>query len=313
MGKGGIRCPDGQKGKVMKLKLVLDDNGNVKIQENENGVKCPVFIDEKGKEFPADVQGMHDKIFDLNKKSKTRREELDNLKQKFSVFDEIEEIEEWYKEATEAIEKVKNFNDKDWLKVDKVDSMKRQMKEGFDADIESVKKSYDTMLKDRDEKIIKKDKQIRKLLVSKSFASSPLFSGENPKTLLSADLAEARFSNQIKVEEDEKTGELHIRCYYSNGDLIISRSGDRIGEPANFDEGLEEIWDNYPGKNRFTPSGTPGGGSKGGSDNLDTKDENDIVKLQKQLNEATEKRDTLTMVALQNKIAKLVNKEKKAS
>lgn len=281
----------------MFTELAKDDKGNFKVTEDGK----PIYLDEEGAEVPVDPIGMYSKIIDLGKENKTHREKIDQVNKKLSVFEGVEDLEAFKTEAEKAMEAVKNFNEKDWTKVEKVEQMKRQMSEAHTEEIGQLKKSYEDTLSERDGIINKKNEQIRQLMVSTKFASSPMFSGSNPKTEMSADAAEALFGRQIKIEENDN-GELKLQCYFANGETVYSRSNP--GEPADFNEGIELIWNEYPNKNRYTKSAGAGSGATGGSGG-NGGEQDELSKLRKQLEEATAARNTAKMIALRNKITTL--------
>jgi hypothetical protein len=271
--------------------LVLNEDGAVKLQDGK-----PVYKDKDGKEIAVDVPQMYQKIIDLGKENKGHRENNEALTVKFKLFDGIEDLQEYKDKADKAIETVANFDEKDWLKADKVDSMKRQMKEAHEKEISQMTDSFTRKESDYQGKLGKKDEQIRKLMISAEFAKSPLFSGDQPRTTLSPDFAESFFGKQFRIEEQD-TGELVTRAYYSNGDLIYSRANP--GEPADFAEGMEEIWDKYPGKQKYirTKQGSGSGGGDG-----DGGDPNDLTTMKKEYQKAVAEKNPALAIQLKNKI-----------
>ena len=220
----------------------------------------------KIEEIALDAPQMHGKILELNKESKKNRESFETLQAKFGVLKDIEDLEEWKKKADEALEHVANFNEQDWLKADKVAKLKQEMADAYEEKLGNQKKGFETQLVEREGAIGKKDSQIRKLLISNKFATSSLFSGDDPKTTLPPEMAEAYFGKNFKIEEGNE-GVLRIIAYDANGDQIISRIN--VGEPAEFEEAIEAIFDSFPGKDRLLKSkggGSGGAGGGGGSD-----------------------------------------------
>lgn len=279
----------------MPLKLKLDNK------------QSPVIIDEKvvyietetGKELPLDPPNMYAKILELNKESKSHREGKEALESKFKIFEGVTDLTAWHKEATDAIQTVKNFKEKDWLDAEKVEKMKSEMKVAHEEQLIQVKKSYDVKLGEVGTVIKKKDAQLYQLVVSNKFATSPLFSGTNPKTTLPPEIAETYFGKHFKVEEDPKTGKLKVTAYYNSDDIVYSHKNP--GDPADFDEALELIFDQYSGKDKLLRSTGGGSGGQGGSGNGGNTDD-EITALERQHAEALNKKDAKLAITLKSRL-----------
>lgn len=285
----------------MFVKLALDEQGQVKI-EGEGEAAKPLYVNDKGEEVAVDPPGMYKKILDLGQENKTTREKLEEVSGKLEIFKDIEDLEKWYADATKAIEHVKNFNDKEWLDTKKVESMKAQMKEAHDKELREIKQQFEEQIKSLNEANGKKDEHIRNLMVSNKFASCTLFSGSNPKTTMSADVAEAFFGHHFKVEEDEKSGKPIVRAYFDNGDEIYSASPDRVGEKANFEEAIQILFDNYPNRDQYLKSKKGSGAGGGAGDEEPT---TDLAKLQKQYDQAFDAKNTPEMIRIKNRMAQI--------
>ena len=282
-----------------KWKIKKDADGAVVYQDNKPG-----YIDPEGKELALDPPQMYGKIIELGKESKGHREKADAASTTLKLFDGIDELSEWKVEADKALETVKNFNEKDWLKADKVEKLKSEMKTAYEEQEKTLKKGFDLKTEDFKTLLVKKQGQIRKLMVSNKFATSPYFSGTEPKTNLPPEIAETYFSKNFKVEEVKDSDELTLVAYYNNGDQVFSRQNP--GELAEFDEAMTAIFDAYPGKDRLLRtkgSGSGAGGGTGGEG--DGGDSDDIKQLETQYAEAQKAGDTKKMIAIKNKLFKL--------
>lgn len=282
-----------------KWKMKKDADGAVVYQDDK-----PVYIDPDGKELALDPPQMYGKIIELGKESKGHREKADAASTTLKLFDGIDELPAWKVEADKALETVKNFNEKDWLKADKVEKLKAEMKTAYEEQETALKKSFELKTEDFKTLLIKKQGQIRKLMVSNKFATSPYFSGPEPKTNLPPEIAETYFSKNFKVEEVKDSDELTLVAYYNNGDQVFSRQNP--GELAEFDEAMTAIFDAYPGKDRLLRtkgSGSGAGGGTGGEG--DGVDSDDIKALETQYAEAQKAGDTKKMIAIKNKLFKL--------
>jgi len=283
--------PDGE------WKLKTDDNGNPIFQEGK-----PVYLDPEGKELALDPVGMYQKIIDLGRENKKHRERAKEFENKLKLFDGIEDLQEWKTEAEKALETVKNFNEKDWLKAEKVEKMKADMKKAFEEQEEKLKNQFLQEIQNLQGTIGVKDQQIRELMVSNRFATSPLFSGPDPKTILPPEIAETYFGRYFKVEEDDKTGKLKLVAYYPNGDPIYSRTNP--GELADFDEAVQALLDQYPGKEKLLRTTSGGSGAAGGQRGA-TGGEGELAKLEEDYKKAVESNDMAAAIAIKNQMFKL--------
>jgi hypothetical protein len=288
----------------------------IKVSDDEHKTPVfadgkPVYIDPDGKEVALDPISMYQKIIDLGKESKTHREAGDALKESFKIFEGIDDLGEWKTKADESIKTVENFNEKDWLKADKVEKLKADMKDAYDEQVEGVRKSFDVKELDYKTIIGKKDNQIRTLMVSNKFATSPFFSGPDPKTNLPPEIAETYFGKYFKVEEDKKTLKLNLVAYNESGDQILSR--ENPGDIAGFNEAMSFIFDLYPGKDQLLRGGKPGSGGSGGHGGDGGAGDDDLEKLQKQYAEAQKEGDSKAMIVLKNRIFKIQQDRKAAA
>lgn len=294
----------------MFIKLALDENGYVKVTEDET--PKPLYINDKGEEVPVDPPAMYQKIIELGTEAKTNREGLEEVQKKFSALDDVEDIGDYVEKAKKAIEQVADFDDKDWMDVKKVESLKVQMKEAHSKELSQVKLQFEERDKGQEETIVRKNDQIRKLMVSNRFSNSPLFTGADPKTSMSPDVAEAFFGHHFKVEDDDKNGDAPVvRAYFLNGDPVISISPERVGELANFDEAISILFDQYPNRDQYIRGTGKGSGAGGGDKGVH--DETDLGKLQAQYTEAEKNRNTTLMIALKNKMTALKQSSRRSS
>lgn len=286
-------------------KLKKDEESGQVVFDGEK----PVYINPEGKEVTLDPVGMYSKIIDLGKENKKHRERADALSQQISVFEGVEDLAEWKQKADDAIKTVENFNDKDWMKADKVEKLKADMEKAYEKKLEDASKSFGAKEQNYLGIVSKKDGQIYKLMISSKFSSDSHFSGKSPKTNLRPEIAEAFFGKHFRPEEDNKTGELQLRAYYDDAtkeDLITSLKNP--GEPADFHEAIEILIDRYPNKDSLISSTGTGSGSGGGSNGDDGDESDELARLKKQMAAAKEAKDSKKMIALRNQIFKIENK-----
>jgi len=231
----------------LSMKLKLDENGGVVLLEGK-----PVYVQEDGKEIPFDAAAAMSKIAALNAEAKEHRLKKNELAEQLKKFEGIEDPNV----ALDAIEKIKNLDMTKMLDVDKVEQLKRQMADTFEVNKKSILDGFEKEKRELRQALEAKDKDIYKLMVSSQFSKSPFFSGENPKTLLPADMATEYFGKHFKIEENRIVG-------YLDGEKILSKT--KYGELADFDEALETIIEKYPMKDRILRAGHAGGPPSGGN------------------------------------------------
>ncbi len=278
----------------MEWKLKLDEEGKAVL--SDDGI--PIWINPDEEELALDSPGMYAKIGELNSENKQRREATDEANAKLTLFEGIEDLGEWFKAATKAVQAVKDFEDKDWMDVKKVEKLKSEMSDAFESQVNTLKANFSEKEEEFTSTLTGKDAQIRMLMVTSKFASSQWFTGESPKTNLVPDIAEAYFGRHFKVEE--KNGILRLVATHVNGDEIYSKL--KPGEAPDFDEAIGQIIDMYPDKDRVlkgSPGGSGAGGGSGGSGGSET---SDLAELEAQYAAAKESKDSRLMLSLRNKI-----------
>ena len=108
----------------------VDENGAIAVQDG-----APVWVyeegDNKGSEAPVDFNKTLKSISDIKAESIARKEKLRGYAEKYKAIEEagIEDIADFYAKATDAINKVQNFNEKQLIdagEVEKISSRHRQ-------------------------------------------------------------------------------------------------------------------------------------------------------------------------------------------
>jgi hypothetical protein len=283
----------------MSWKIKFHEETNAPIISDDGKI---TYIDPEGKELPLNPPEMYGKIISLGKENQKHREKYEALANQIKIFEGIDDLPKWKEDAQKALDTVANFNDKDWMKAEKVEQLKREMSSAYEDKL----KQKDVIFQEK-EKAYQEDKnklsgQIRQLLVSNQFAVSKHFSGGGDKsvTILPSNIAEDHFGKYFKVEE--QNGTPTIKAYYSNGDPVLSKVNP--GEPANFEEAIGLIIDQYPGKESILRSTSGGSGGKGGSGD-DANNLDDLGKLRQQLAKAVEEGNAQMSISLKNRISEL--------
>lgn len=281
---------------MSKWKMKLNPETNSPIIDEENRI---IYVDPEGKELGLNPPAMFEKIHELGRENQKHRTKFDQLKAKLDIFNGVEDLAEWKQKADEALATLANFNDKDYLKAEKVEKLKQEITSAYEEKLKRAGISYSEKEKVHLDNLSKKEQQIRRLLISNKFAVSKYFSGGGDKsvTILPSNIAEDHFGRYFKVE-DGPDGLPTTKAYYANGDMVLSRNNP--GEPADFEEAIGLILDQYPNKDSIIRSGSSGSGSSGGSGNAG--DTDDLAQLRKRHEEAKRTNNITLAIALSNKI-----------
>lgn len=230
----------------MKLKTI-EVNG-VTYAELQDGK--PVYVHDDGKEVAFDAPAAVSKISALNKEAQGHREAKEAAEAKAKAFDGIEDAEA----ARKALETIKNIDEGKLIAAGKVEEIKSAAAKAAQDQVAAASKAHAEELARTQQELEQRDQAIHGLLIGGSFKGSKLIS---EKFAIPADLVEARFGQQFKIEDGK------VVAYDTAGNKIFSRS--RPGEVADFEEALETIVDQYPYRdNILKGSGANGGGAPAG-------------------------------------------------
>ena len=194
------------------------------------------------------------KISNLNAEAKNNRVRYQEAEKKLKDFEGIEDPQA----ALKAMETVKNLDDSKLVDAGKMQKLKEEMSETARQREEALTKQFQEKEQEYLETIGGKDTQIFDLMVTKQFATSDTILN---KTNLTPDIAAVYFGKNFKIEKDGQ-GDLVV-VGYLNGDRIPSKK--RFGEPADFEEAIGVILDNYSMKDRIMRPGKGGGPDAAGN------------------------------------------------
>lgn len=218
----------------------FDANGAIVTQE-VNGQKLPVYVHADGKEAPFDGDATISTISRLNGEAKSHRERAEKAEGTLKGFEGITDPAA----AIKALNTVKNLDDKKLVDAGEVEKVKQEAIKSVRAEFEPfVTKSKDLETQLYNEKI------------GGAFARSK-FASE--KLAIPADLVQAAFGARFKVEGGKTV------ATDANGQTIFSRT--RHGEPADFEEALEIMVDQYPNKASILKGTGASGSGAGGNGN----------------------------------------------
>jgi hypothetical protein len=162
------------------------------------------------------------------------------LKEKLKGFEGIEDPEA----ARKALETVQNLDHKKLVDAGEVEKVKAE-----------ISKSFQTQLDTEKARAQKLEAELYSEKIGGRFSRSKFIAD---KLAIPADLVQARFGTQFKIEEGK------ITPYDAHGNKIYSKSNP--GEMADFDEALELITEQYPYKDTILKgSAAQGGGARGGT------------------------------------------------
>lgn len=217
-----------------------DAEGNLVTQE-VSGKKLPVFINADGKETGFDADSTVSTIKRLNGEAQSHRERAEAAETAYKPFKDAGITDP--AAAVTALKTVKNLDDKKLIDAGEVEKIRQ-------AAIDSVKAEYEPFKA----KATDLETQLYGEKIGGAFARSKFIAD---KVAIPADMVQAAFGARFKVV-DGKTVALD-----SNGQQIFSRV--KHGEPADFEEALEIMIDQYPNKDSILKgTGASGGGASGG-------------------------------------------------
>lgn len=225
------------------MKLKLDANGNAVLKDG-----MPVYIHDDGKEIEFDAARAFKTIKDLNEENRKHREEKEAAIKKLEVYGDLDA-----EAAKKALETVKSYDQKKMVDAGEVEKVKAEAVEAFKKQLEETKTSYEAKISELKSSTESKDSQIFNLMVKNRFSSSKVVSD---KLSIPADMVEAKFGNNFKIEDGKVIA-------YLDGKKIYSRKN--AGEFADFEEALEVMIDAYPNKDTILRgSGASGSGAGAG-------------------------------------------------
>ena len=232
--------------------ITIEDNGVVTgVKVGEKGM--PMVRDE-GKEFELDAIHLFSKIPSLQTEAKEHRLKKEEALKNLAPFEGMDA-----EAAKEALEKVKTLDESQMMAMGDVEKLKVQLLKVETERQDEIRKNYEIVLGERDATIIEMQGDIYKAVVSSQFSKSNWFTGTDPKTILTPDIAEAYFGRNFKVDKiDDKLTVIG----YVGEDKVYSK--ERPGELAHFDEAIGVIINNYPMRenilNKAKGTGAPGSG-----------------------------------------------------
>jgi Family of unknown function (DUF6651) len=184
------------------------------------------------------------------------------------------EAQKAFHDRDEAKRKAREFEGRVWkdedrelfeqLKAEKDSSEEqRKRKEGeFDNWRADIVKKHDEAMKTEAGKREAAEAKLRQKLIGLEFAAASSLFGENGKTVLTPEIAEAYFGRYVEVQTDE-AGHERVVVKDPHGHVMLDA---KTGKPAAFADAIGEVIDGLPNKDRILRgSGKAGSGSAGGT------------------------------------------------
>lgn len=215
------------------MKLKLDDQGHVVVQDGK-----PVYVKDDNTELAFDVVGTTQTIARLNAEAKSHRERAETAEKSLKGFEGISDPAE----AIKALQLVANLDAKKLVDAGEIEKVKAE-----------IGKAYQTQLDEAKGHASKLEQQLYTEMIGGSFARSKF---ALDKLAIPPDLVQAYFGKAFAIEEGK------VVAKDANGNKLYSASNP--GELAGFDEALEMLVNQYPGKDHILKgTGASGSGAQG--------------------------------------------------
>lgn len=211
------------------MKLKVDDQGHAILQDGK-----PVYVHDDGKEIAFDAPAAVATIKRISDERDAGRTAAEQAAASLKAFDGIEPDK-----ARAALQTVADLDKGALLTADKVDQLRREIGDGYKAELEKVKTESKAAL---DQQVARASQLRAKLdsrVIERAFAASPFVQD----LAYPSDVAMAYFGGHFKVLEDET-----IEAVDARGNAISSVQ--RPGEKAGFDEALGILVNALPDKDR---------------------------------------------------------------
>lgn len=214
------------------MKLKLDEQGSAVLQDGK-----PVYVKDDGTEVAFDVLGTTQTISRLNAEAKSHRERAEAAEKSLKGFEGIADPAK----AMEALQLVANLDAKRLVDAGEIEKVKAE-----------IGKAFQTQLDAANDTASKLEQQLYAEMIGGSFARSK-FALE--KLAIPPDLVQAYFGKAFAIEDGK------VVAKDSNDNKLYSASNP--GDLAGFDEALEMLVNQYPGKDHILKgTGASGSGAR---------------------------------------------------
>lgn len=214
------------------MKLKLDEQGHAVLQDGK-----PVYVGDDGKDIAFDAGEALSKISSLNAEAKTHREAKEQAQNLLKDFDGLDAAK-----AREALQKLGDIDSKKLIDAGEVDKVRQQL-------TEQLKGTYDQQINQLKGDLEKANGALNGELIGGGFTRSKFI---QDNISVPVDMIQAQFGSAFKVEEGK------LVAYGADGQKILSR--EKFGEPASFDEAIQNLVNAYPNKDLILKGSQAGGG-----------------------------------------------------
>lgn len=199
------------------MKLKLDGEGHAVLKDG-----MPVYVHDDGTEAAFDASSAVVTIKARNAEAKTNRERYEAAETKLKSYEGIDDPDA----ARKALSTVQNLDHKKLVDAGEVERLKAE-----------INKTWQDRLDAEVKKAAGLETQLHNEIVGGSFARSKYIAD---KLAIPPDMVQASFGARFKVEEGK------LKAYDADGNPIYSKV--KAGNPADFDEAMEILVDQYPHK-----------------------------------------------------------------
>lgn len=214
------------------MKLKIDDQGHAVLQDGK-----PVYVKDDGSEVAFDVLGTTQTISRLNAEAKSHRERAETAEKSLKGFDGISDPAK----ALEALQLVANLDAKKLVDAGEIEKVKAE-----------IGKAFQTQLDTANGNAAKLEQQLYAEMIGGSFARSKF---ALDKLAIPPDLVQAYFGKAFSIEEGK------VVAKDANGNKLYSAANP--GDLAGFDEALEMLVNQYPGRDHILKgTGASGSGAR---------------------------------------------------
>ena len=216
------------------MKLKLDSNGVAVLLDG-----APVYVKDDGTEIAFDGAKAFAKIGQLTGENAAHRQRYEGAESKLKAFDGITDPAK----ALEALQLAANLDAKKLIDAGEVEKVKLEISKAFQTQLDEAKGSASKL-----------EQQLYAEMIGGSFARSKF---ALDKLVIPPDLVQAYFGKAFGIEEGK------VVAKDANGNKLYSAANP--GDLAGFDEALEMLVNQYPGKDHILKgTGASGSGAQGG-------------------------------------------------